>query len=98
MKKALILAVLFAVGCTSGPTRQDFVDAKKDVRQLRLSSSVLDKDLTRNVDYIFTANSQENNYVLSLQGQDYKSSGASVLQIQCLQLHLIGRVVIMARI
>jgi len=51
------------------------VDAKKDVRQLRLSSYVLGKDLTKQADYIFTANCQENSYVLSPQGQGEKSSG-----------------------
>lgn len=52
------------------------VDIKKDVRQLRLSSYVLGKDLVKQGDYIFTANCQESSYVLSPQGQGNKSSGA----------------------
>ena len=51
------------------------VDAKKDVRQLRLSSYVLGKDLTKQADYIFTANCQENSYTLNPQSQGNKSSG-----------------------
>jgi hypothetical protein len=50
------------------------VDAKKDVRQLRLSSYVLGKGLTKQANYSFTANCQENTYVLNLQGQGTKSS------------------------
>ena len=34
------------------------------------------KDLAKQGDYIFTANCQENSYVLSPQGQGNKSSGA----------------------
>lgn len=48
------------------------VDAKKDVRQMRLSSYVLGKDLAKQADYIFTANCQENSYVLISQGQSAK--------------------------
>jgi hypothetical protein len=51
------------------------VDVKKDVRQLRLSSYLLGKDLVKQADYSFTANCQENTYTLSLQGQVAKSSG-----------------------
>jgi hypothetical protein len=51
------------------------VDAKRDTRQLRLSSYALGKDLTKQVDYLFTANCRENSYVLSPQGQGAKSSG-----------------------
>lgn len=53
------------------------IDAKKDVRQLRLSSYVLGKDLVKQADYSFIANCQENSYVLSPQGQGAKSSGAT---------------------
>ncbi|QWD60416.1 hypothetical protein [Polynucleobacter sp. MWH-UH35A] len=51
-------------------------DSKKDVRQLLVSSYILDKYLTKNADYIFMANCQENSYSLSIQGQGTKSSGA----------------------
>jgi hypothetical protein len=51
------------------------IDAKKDVRQLKLSSYVLGKDLVKQADYIFTANCQENTYTFNLQGQGAKSSG-----------------------
>lgn len=50
-------------------------DSKKDVRQLRLSSYVLGKDLAKQADYIFTANCQENSFTLTTQGQGAKSSG-----------------------
>lgn len=52
------------------------VDAKKDIRQMRLSSYVLGKDLAKQADYIFTANCQENLYTLATQGQSAKSVGA----------------------
>lgn len=48
------------------------VDAKKDIRQLKLSSYLLGKDLVKQADYIFTANCQENSYTLSTQGQSAK--------------------------
>lgn len=51
------------------------IDSKKDVRQLRLSSYVLGKDLTKQADYLFTANCQENSYTLSAQGQGAKLGG-----------------------
>ena len=52
------------------------LDNKKDIRQLRLSSYILGKDLVKQVDYSFTANCQENSYSLNPQGQGEKSSGA----------------------
>ena len=51
------------------------VDGKKDIRQMKLSSYTLGKDLIKQADYIFTANCQENSYTLSPQGQGAKSSG-----------------------
>jgi len=51
------------------------VDAKKDIRQLRLSSYTLGKDLVKQANYSFTANCQENSYALNPQGQGAKSSG-----------------------
>ena len=50
------------------------VDAKKDVRQLRLSSYILGKDLAKQADYLFTANCQENSFTLASQGQSAKLS------------------------
>ena len=50
-------------------------DSKKDVRQMRLSSYVLGKDLTKQADYFFTAKCQENSFSLTTQGQGEKSSG-----------------------
>lgn len=50
------------------------IDAKKDVRQMKLSSYNLGKDLTKQADYIFTANCQQNSYSLAAQGQGTKSS------------------------
>ena len=52
------------------------VDAKKDIRQLRLSSYTLGKDLVKQSDYSFTANCRENSYALNLQGQGTKSGSA----------------------
>jgi hypothetical protein len=54
----------------------NIIDSKKDVRQLRLSSYVLGKDLAKQADYVFTANCQENSYALTTQGQSPKSSAA----------------------
>ena len=51
------------------------IDPKKDVRQMRLSSYVLGKDLAKQADYIFIANCQENSYTLTAQGQSAKSAG-----------------------
>lgn len=48
------------------------IDPKKDVRQLRLSSYILGKDLAKQTDYIFTANCQENSYTLVSQGHSVK--------------------------
>jgi hypothetical protein len=38
------------------------IDAKKDVRQMRLSSYLLNKDFPKQADYVFTANCQSNTY------------------------------------
>ena len=51
-------------------------DSKKDVRQIRISAYFLDKDLTKQADYIFTAHCQENSYAVSGQGQREKISNA----------------------
>ena len=52
------------------------VDAKKDIRQLRLSSYFLNKDFPKQADYVFTANCQSNTYALTAQGKSEKSGGA----------------------
>ena len=51
------------------------VDGKKDIRQMKLSSYTLGKDLIKQADYIFTANCQENSYTLSSQSQGTKPGG-----------------------
>jgi hypothetical protein len=50
------------------------VDIKKDIRQMKLSSYTLGKDLVKQADYIFTANCQENTYSMAAQGQSIKLS------------------------
>lgn len=82
--KQLIIAkqeVIFESSNTQPPIFYDvinnevtIVDAKKDFRQMRLSSYSLGKDLTKQSDYIFTANCQENSYTLISQGQSAKVS------------------------
>ena len=52
------------------------IDSKKDIRQMRLSSYLLDKDFAKQADYIFTANCAENSFSLNAQGQGAKSSVA----------------------
>ena len=51
------------------------IDAKKDIRQLRLSSYLLDKDFAKQANYSFTANCSENTYSMTSQGQGAKLSG-----------------------
>lgn len=53
----------------------NMIDTKRDIRQMKLSSYTLGKDLIKQADYIFTANCQENSYSLSSQGQGAKSGG-----------------------
>lgn len=43
------------------------IDAKKDVRQLRISSYLLNKDFPKQADYVFTANCQGNSYSITPQ-------------------------------
>jgi hypothetical protein len=38
------------------------IDTKKDIRQMRLSSYLLNKDFPKQADYVFTANCQSNTY------------------------------------
>ena len=52
------------------------IDAKKDIRQLRLSSYLLNKDFPKQADYVFTANCQGNSYSITPQVSGEKSSSA----------------------
>ena len=52
------------------------IDAKKDVRQLRIGAYLLEGHFPKKADYIFTANCQSNTYNLIPQGGGDKSSGA----------------------
>jgi hypothetical protein len=51
------------------------IDAKKDVRQLRMGSYLLGGNFPKKADYVFTANCQSNTYNLMPQGSGDKSSG-----------------------
>lgn len=51
------------------------IDAKKDVRQMRLSSYLMQNDFPKQVDFVFTANCQSNTYSMTAQGAGEKSSG-----------------------
>ena len=52
------------------------IDERKDIRQMRLSSNLLGRDLAKQADFIFTANCQENSYTLIAQGQGTKFGGS----------------------
>jgi len=52
------------------------LDGKKDIRQLRLGSYLLDKNLSKHEDYIFTANCSDNTYAMSKSGVSQKSISA----------------------
>jgi hypothetical protein len=43
------------------------IDVKKDIRQLRISSYLLNKDFPKQADYVFTANCQGNSYAITPQ-------------------------------
>jgi len=51
------------------------IDAKKDIRQLRFSSYLLEKDFPKQADYVFTANCQSNSYAINPQISVDKSNG-----------------------
>jgi len=53
----------------------DIIDAKKDVRHMRLSSYLMENDFPKQADYLFTANCQSNTYSMTAQGAGKKSSG-----------------------
>ena len=56
------------------------IDAKNDVRQMRLSSYLMEKDFPKQADYLFTANCQSNTYSLVVQGAGEKSGGVNVVK------------------
>lgn len=88
-KKQLLIAkqeVILESGNSSPPVFYEvinnevsIVDAKKDIRQMKLSSYTLGKDLVKQADYIFTANCQENLYTLNSQSQGAKINNNNVV-------------------
>lgn len=52
------------------------LDSKKEIRQMKLSAHFLDKDLSKQSDYIFTANCSQNSYSMTSQGQTAKPNSA----------------------
>ena len=51
------------------------IDPKKDIRQIRINSYVLEKHFPKRADYVFTANCQSKTYNLVAQGAGEKASG-----------------------
>jgi len=51
------------------------VDSKKDIRQIKIASYVLDKDFPKKGDFIFTANCQSNAYSVQAPGKNNVISG-----------------------
>lgn len=56
------------------------IDAKNDVRQMKLSSYLMEKDFPKQADYLFTANCQSNTYNLVVQGAVEKSGAANIVK------------------
>lgn len=56
------------------------IDAKNDVRQMKLSSYLMEKDFPKQADYLFTANCQSNTYNLVVQGAGEKSGAINVVK------------------
>lgn len=54
------------------------IDVKNDIRQMRLSSYLMEKDFPKQADYLFTANCQSSTYSLVVQGVGEKSGGVNV--------------------
>jgi hypothetical protein len=52
------------------------VDSKKDVREIKIASYVLDKDFPKKGDFTFTANCQSNTYSVQVQGKGSSIRGA----------------------
>jgi hypothetical protein len=51
------------------------VDAKKDIREIKISSYILEKDFPKKADFTFTANCSSNTYSVKLQGKANAISG-----------------------
>jgi hypothetical protein len=51
------------------------VDSKKDIRQITITSYILDKDFPKKGDFIFTANCQSNTYSVQAPGKNNVMSG-----------------------
>jgi hypothetical protein len=51
------------------------VDSKKDIREIKIASYVLDKDFPKKGDFIFTANCQSNTYSVQAPGKNNVISG-----------------------
>jgi hypothetical protein len=51
------------------------IDVKSDMRQMKLSSYLMEKDFPKQADYLFTANCQSNTYGLVAQGVGEKGGG-----------------------
>jgi hypothetical protein len=51
------------------------VDAKKDVREIKMASYILEKDFPKKADFTFTANCQSNSYSVKIQGKPNIISG-----------------------
>ena len=51
------------------------VDAKKDIREIKISSYILEKDFPKKADFTFAANCQSNSYSVKIQGKPNVISG-----------------------
>lgn len=49
------------------------IDSKKEIRQLRISTYYLDKNFSKQADYIFMANCPDNSYAMTVAGANQKS-------------------------
>ena len=52
------------------------LDPKKDIREIKISSYILDKDFPKKSDFTYTANCQSNTYSVKIQGKGNVISGA----------------------
>ncbi|BDT74642.1 hypothetical protein [Polynucleobacter sp. KF022] len=53
------------------------LDSKKEIRQLRINAYYLDKNLSKQADYIFTANCSDNSYAMTAAGAAQKLSATN---------------------
>lgn len=53
------------------------LDSKKEMRQLRINAYYLDKNLSKQADYVFTANCSDNSYAMTAAGAAQKSSATN---------------------